>query len=108
MSAGFMKREKFMAIKAIVLVFLVVLTALIGVLRGKGIITFNPGLLMGMLSLCMIAAAAWIVADIIHIIRIKDKLFSDAVKLEEGIGRYFSVLSRISEGDYSEIGRAHV
>lgn len=101
MSAGFMKREKFMAIKAIVLVFLVMLTAIIGILRGKGIITFNPGMLMGILSLGMIAAAVWIAADILHIIRVKDKLFSDAVKLEEGIGKYFLVLSRISEGDYS-------
>ena len=101
MSAGFMKREKFMAIKAIILVFLVILTAVIGILRGNGVIGFNPAVIMSIFSLGIIGSGVWIVIDILHIIKTKDLLFNEAVKLEEGVGRYFEVLKRVSEGDYS-------
>ncbi len=101
MSAGFTKREKIMAVKAVVMVFLVILTAFIGILRGNGVITFNPALIMIILSSGITASAVWVVLDILHIIKTKDMLFAEAVKLEEGIGRYFEVLKKVSEGDYT-------
>lgn len=101
MSAEPIKREKLMVVKFIVMLFFAGLTAIVGILRGSGVIAYDPALLVFALSAGIIVLALWSFFDVLHIIKAKEFLSNEAVKLEKGIGKYFETLERVSEGDYT-------